>query len=142
VRSTGSASHVSALSDRARGLGLDWTDAGLKRDGQILPLPGEEEVYRTLGLPLIAPELREALGEIEAAAAGRLPKLVEEKDIKGFLHCHSNYSDGTSTAHDWAVAARAAGYAYAASPTTARLPRTRADCPPTTSPSSTRKSTR
>ncbi len=112
VRSTGSAGHVGALADRAQGLGLEWTDAGLKRDGHVLPLAHEADVYRALGLPFIAPELREARGEIEAAAAGRLPTLVDETDIKGFLHCHSNYSDGTSTAHDWAVAARAGGYAY------------------------------
>jgi DNA polymerase (family 10) len=112
VRSTGSEEHLRALAALAASRGLEWTDEGLKKDGKTLPLPREEDVYQALGLSFIPPELREARGEVEAAAAGKLPKLVEERDIKGFLHCHSNYSDGTSTVRDWAVAGRSAGYAY------------------------------
>jgi DNA polymerase (family 10) len=112
VRSTGSASHVEALAARARGLGLEWSDTGLKRGGREVPAPREEDVYQALKLPCIAPELREAAGEVEAAAAGKLPSLVEERDIKGLLHCHSDYSDGTSTIRDWAAAGSKAGFAY------------------------------
>ncbi|MGH7530723.1 MAG: PHP domain-containing protein, partial [Gemmatimonadales bacterium] len=72
----------------------------------------EESVYRTLGLPWIPPELREGTGEVEAAAAGALPHLVAADDLKGFLHCHSDYSDGSTTIAEWAQACRAAGYAW------------------------------
>ncbi len=104
IRATGSAEHLAQLAERARSRGLAW-------DGGI---PGCEEadVYRELGLSLIPAELREGQGEIEAAAAGTLPALVERSDLAGFLHCHTNYSDGTSTVAEWADACRAAGYHY------------------------------
>jgi DNA polymerase (family 10) len=104
IRATGSAEHVQQLAARAGALGLNW-DAGL---------PGSEEsdVYQWLGLPLIPPELREAAGEIDAAAVGALPRLIERDDLRGFLHCHTTYSDGNSSIAEWADACRAAGYDY------------------------------
>jgi DNA polymerase (family 10) len=99
IRATGSAEHVAQL--EARGLprdGREWSD--------------EAAVYRAAGLPWIAPELREGMGELEAAAAGKLPVLIEQKDLKGFVHCHTNYSDGTTTVHEWTDACRAAGYEW------------------------------
>ena len=66
----------------------------------------EEEVYRALGLPYIPPEIREDSGEIEAARAGTLPALVELADIRGDLHCHSNYSDGAATLEEIAAAGK------------------------------------
>jgi len=98
VRATGSADHVAQLEARFTGA-----------PGSC---PDEETVYRAAGLPWIAPELREGMGEIEAAAAGRLPRLLEQRDLKGFLHCHTNYSDGTTTVAEWAAACRAAGYEW------------------------------
>jgi DNA polymerase (family 10) len=97
VRATGSAGHLAQLEPRLTGTG---------------PWPDEESVYRAAGLPWIPPELREGMGEIDAAAAGRLPRLLEQRDLKGFLHCHTNYSDGTTTVAEWADAARAAGYEW------------------------------
>ncbi len=72
----------------------------------------EEEVYRMLGLPYIPPEIREDSGEIEAARGGELPTLVEIGDIRGDLHCHSNYSDGAATLEEIAAAAKKRGYSY------------------------------
>jgi DNA polymerase (family 10) len=112
VRATGSREHVQALAARAHALGLEWTGTGIERDGMPLPCLDEEEFYRTLGLAYIPPELREGRGEIEAAAQGALPRLIESRDVRGFLHCHSDYSDGSSTVRDWAVAAQDAGYEY------------------------------
>src|SRR4029079_5357324 len=74
----------------------------------------EAGVYEALGLPLIPPELREDTGEIEAAQSGRLPKLIELDDIKGDLHCHTNWTDGTQTLDEMAKAAKARGYQYMA----------------------------
>jgi DNA polymerase (family 10) len=70
------------------------------------------DAHRALGLAEIPPELREGLGEIEAAAAGSLPVLLETGQLRGLLHCHTNYSDGSNTVEEIARACRAAGYSY------------------------------
>ena len=74
----------------------------------------EAEVYEIVGLPWIPPELREDHGEIEAAAAGRLPDLVTVEDLRGDLHLHSDWSDGRAPLEDMVEAARALGYDYLA----------------------------
>jgi DNA polymerase (family X) len=102
IRATGSAAHVAALEARAR-------DGGISLSAQF---PDEPSVYRALGLAWVPPELREGSGELDAAAGGRLPRLVEQRDLRGLLHCHSNYSDGTVTIAEWAAACRAAGYEW------------------------------
>jgi len=104
IRATGSEAHLAELEARARARGVVLEPG--------TPFPGEDSVYRALGLAWIAPELREGAGEIDAAAAGRLPTLVEQADLRGLLHCHTNYSDGTSTVAEWAQACRAAGYEW------------------------------
>jgi DNA polymerase (family 10) len=104
IRATGNGDHLAQLAARALERSLSW-EGGI--DGA-----DEAEVYRALGLPLIPAELREGQGEVEAAARGVLPVLVERSDLKGFLHCHTNYSDGTSTIAEWADACQAAGYGY------------------------------
>ena len=92
------------------------SDAHLLRLGALGSRVGatEEDVYARLGMPWIAPELREDTGEIEAALSGQLPNLVSEADLKGDLHCHTNWTDGVATLEDMALAARARGYAYMA----------------------------
>lgn len=112
LHATGSEEHLTALKGRAAACGLTWSDHGLLRDGAPLAAPTEADVYRTLGLPFIPPELREGQDEVAAAAAGRLPCLVERRDIRGFLHCHSDYSDGANSVREWAAACRGAGYSY------------------------------
>ena len=74
----------------------------------------EEEVYKALGLAWIPPELRENLGEIEMAAEGRVPELVELKQIRGDLHMHTTETDGRASLEEMADAARALGYEYVA----------------------------
>src|SRR5574340_471718 len=74
----------------------------------------EEEMYAALGLPTMPPEMREDQGEIEAAKAGKLPKLIEESDLRGDLHAHSNWSDGAESIEEMARAAKARGYEYLA----------------------------
>ena len=112
VRATGNAAHLAGLATRATAKGLTWGDNGLSKGSKPLSAPTEEAVYAALGLGLVPPELREGLGEVDAAAEGRLPVLIEPSDLKGFLHCHSGYSDGTSSIVEWARAAKSAGYAY------------------------------
>src|SRR6266853_1748796 len=86
--------------------------AGVLRVESAGAFPDEPSVYRALGLAWVPPELREGTGELEAAAGDRLPHLVEQGELRGFLHCHSNYSDGTVTTAAWAAACRTAGYEW------------------------------
>src|SRR5439155_24208559 len=72
----------------------------------------EHDVYAALGLPWIAPELREDQGEIEAGLEGDLPRLISVDDLRGDLHCHTNWTDGTASLEEMASAARARGYQY------------------------------
>ena len=72
----------------------------------------EEDIYRSLGLPFIEPELREGRGEIERALKGNLPKLVTDNDLRGILHCHTDASDGTETLETMAKATRERGFDY------------------------------
>jgi DNA polymerase (family 10) len=113
---TGSRSHVERLETLARGRGWSLSAYGLEDEatGRLLEQTKEAAIYERLGLPWIPPELREDQGEIEAGLTGRLPRLVELKDIKGDLHTHTNWTDGTDTLEDMARAARDRGYQYMA----------------------------
>jgi DNA polymerase (family 10) len=113
---TGSKEHNVALRDAAVRKGLHVSEYGLVDDatGVTHRCATETEVYALLGLEYIEPELRENRGELEAAAAGKLPELIELGDLKGDLHCHTTASDGTASIEQMAVAARDAGYEYLA----------------------------
>ena len=113
VQATGSPEHLAGLAERARESGYALDGAALWKGSSFVATADEESFYRQLGLAPIPPELREGMGEIEAAANGTLPRLVEREDLKGLLHCHTNYSDGTSTVEQLALACQAAGYSYA-----------------------------
>ena len=113
---TGSARHNVELRERAVGMGLSVSEHGITEveSGHVERCATEEEVYDRLGLAYIEPELREGGGEIAAAAAGRLPDLLQPDDIRGDLHCHTTLSDGRNSLREMAEAARARGYAYLA----------------------------
>ncbi len=113
---TGSARHNVVLRERAVAQGLSVSEHGITHveSGRVRRCATEEEVYAELGLAYIEPELREGRGEIEAAAEGRLPRLVEAADIRGDLHCHTTLSDGHDSLGEMAEAALARGYAYLA----------------------------
>jgi DNA polymerase (family 10) len=112
VQATGSEQHLDELAKHASERGFSLAGAALWRGSEFVPTPDEERLYGALGLPLVAPELREGQGEVAAAARGELPRLLEIGDLRGFLHCHTSYSDGSNTAEQLAVACRAAGYQY------------------------------
>lgn len=112
VQATGSEAHLQALAAYADARGFNLSGAALWRGSEFVPTPSEARLYGALGLAEIPPELREGTGEIEAAAAGTLPCLVARSDLRGFLHCHTTYSDGSNTVEELALACRAAGYEY------------------------------
>lgn len=111
---TGSKAHNIAVRRLAQERGLKINEYGVFRGEQRIAGETEESVYRTVGLPFISPELREDRGEIEAARAGRLPRLIELNDLKGDLHAHTRATDGHNSLQEMAQAAQALGFEYLA----------------------------
>ena len=108
---TGSKQHHVKLRGIARDKGLSISEYGLARldGGAPLQPESEEALYGMLGLQPVPPELREDLGELELAAKRELPQLVAQPDIRGFVHCHSTWSDGKATIEEMVRAAGALG---------------------------------
>ncbi len=125
ARATGNEAHLELLRSRARERGLALGGSGLRRAGAAgttadgasieetgVPCPDEAAVFAALGLAFIPPELREGGDEVARAAAGPLPRLVERGDLRGLLHCHTTYSDGTDAVAELAEACRGLGYGW------------------------------
>jgi DNA polymerase (family 10) len=113
---TGSKEHNVALRGRANELGWTLNEYALTalKGGKVVAGKSEAEIYSKLKLEYIEPELREMTGEIEAAEHGKLPKLVELRDIRGDLQMHTTASDGRNSIEEMGEAARALGYEYIA----------------------------
>jgi len=111
---TGSKAHNIAIRRIAQDKGFKMNEYGVFDGDRRIAGETEESVYGAIGLPWIAPELREDRGEVEAALAGTLPQLIELSDLRGDLHAHSKASDGHNTIREMAKAAQAAGLEYVA----------------------------
>jgi DNA polymerase (family X) len=113
---TGSKEHNVSVRTRAVKMGLKLSEYGLFRAEDDSRVAGEteEEVYKALGLAWIPPELRENAGEIEAAAEGRIPELIELRHIRGDIHMHTTETDGRASLEEMAEAAKNLGYEYVA----------------------------
>jgi DNA polymerase (family 10) len=111
---TGSKAHNVALRSLARERGLKLNEYGLFRGERRLAGATEAEVYAALGLQFVPPELREDAGEVEAARAGRLPKLIEPGDLRGDLQVQTDWTDGAASIEEMVAAARALGLEYIA----------------------------
>ena len=122
---TGSKEHNVLMRQRALASGLSMSEWGLvpaegegtakekaESAGRPTAIRTEEELFRALGLDFIPPELREGRGELEAAEAGGLPRLLEEGDIRGVFHNHTTESDGHNTLEEMVAAAEKLGFAY------------------------------
>jgi DNA polymerase (family 10) len=114
VHFTGNADHNIGLRGRALDRGWSLSEKGFKvlESGELLLEADEADVYARLGLPWIPPELREGDGEIAAALAGTLPRLVTAQEVRGDTHTHSNWTDGVDTIEVMARAARDRGLEY------------------------------
>ena len=111
-RATGSASHVEEMNVLAKSQGFEISGNALTKNGKSVPLKDEDALFRALDLQVIPPELREGMGEIEAAARQELPNLLTYDDLRGALHCHTEYSDGTASIREMAEAAKERGWDY------------------------------
>jgi DNA polymerase (family X) len=111
---TGSRAHVGHLQAKAQRIGLSLADGALANKGIPVACASEDELYRILDLPFIAPELREGADEIAAAEKRALPRLISDGHIRGDLHMHSSWSDGRDTIEDMVLASRQLGYEYIA----------------------------
>ena len=111
---TGSKAHNIEIRRLAQERKLKISEYGVFKGAKRIAGDSEESVYRAVGLPWIAPELRENRGEIEAARAGKLPKLVEFADLRGDLHAHTKATDGHNSLREMAQAARRHGFEYLA----------------------------
>ncbi|MDH5501708.1 MAG: DNA polymerase/3'-5' exonuclease PolX [Gammaproteobacteria bacterium] len=109
---TGSKAHNIALRKAGIKKNLKINEYGVFRNKKRIAGATETSVYEAIGLPVMPPELRENRGELEAARAGRLPRLILLEDIRGDLHCHSNATDGNCTVQEMAEAAVQLGYEY------------------------------
>ena len=111
---TGSKAHNVRIRERAVRAGLKLNEYGLfdAKTGDLLAAETEEKVYERLGLPYIEPTLREDRGEVEAALAGELPKVLQLKDLRGDLHTHTNLTDGLAPLDEMLQTAATLGYAY------------------------------
>jgi DNA polymerase (family X) len=109
---TGSEAHLKSLRGLAEGRGWTLDAAGLRQGTRLIAADSEEGIYAALGLPFIAPELRESGTEVQRALAGQLPTLVRQEDLHGVLHAHTVESDGADTLEDMVAAAHGRGYAY------------------------------
>jgi DNA polymerase (family 10) len=111
---TGSKAHNVKMRELAKKRDLKLSEYGLFANEEAIAGETEESIFEALGLQYIPPELREDAGEIEAALAGSLPHLVTQADIRGDLHCHTNYSDGSMPLTEVLREAEALGYEYIA----------------------------
>jgi DNA polymerase (family 10) len=107
---TGSKDHNVRMRERAIEQGLSLNEYALTKDGKAVAGATEQEVFEKLGLAWVPPELREDRGELKLAEAGRLPDLIDLKDIKAELHTHTTASDGRWSIRDLALAAADRGF--------------------------------
>ena len=113
---TGSKAHNVSLRQRALKMGYTLSEWSLARldDNSVVAAAEEQEIYAALGMDWIPPEMRENLGEIEAAVGHALPRLIEERDLRGDVHMHTHETDGRNSIREMAEAAFAVGYSYIA----------------------------
>jgi DNA polymerase (family 10) len=109
---TGSKDHNVRLRSRAVDRGLHISEYAVTGSAGPLEIRSEEDVYRALDMVYVPPEMREDRGEVEASIAGKLPDLIELGDLRGALHAHTKYSDGSNTIEEMARAAETAGLSY------------------------------
>ncbi|MGK7344347.1 MAG: DNA polymerase/3'-5' exonuclease PolX [Candidatus Nitrospinota bacterium M3_3B_026] len=109
---TGSREHNTIMRTLAKSKGMKMNEYGLFKGEKLLACADETAIFKKLGLSYIPPELREGLSEVEDAGKGKTPELIEQKDLKGLFHVHTEYSDGLNTVEQVARACMERGYSY------------------------------
>lgn len=109
---TGSKEHNTALRHIAKKEGIKVNEYGIFKGDQLIKCSDEKDIFKVFGMDYIVPELRENNGELEAARNHQLPYLVEDSDIKGIIHIHTTYSDGSNTIEEMVKYAIDKGFSY------------------------------
>ncbi|MCB0271391.1 MAG: DNA polymerase/3'-5' exonuclease PolX [Bdellovibrionales bacterium] len=109
---TGSKEHNTLIRSRAKKMGLKVSEWGVFKGERKLKIQSEKDLFQTLDLAFVEPEMREGTQEIELAEKGKLPNLISEKDIKGIFHMHTTYSDGKNSLIEMVQACVDKGYDY------------------------------
>ena len=109
---TGSAEHNIAMRSLAQKQGIKVSEWGLFKGDKLIPCKDETAIFAKLGMQFVPPELREDAGEIEAAQANKIPELIDAKEVRGVLHCHSTFSDGANSIREMAEECRRLGFQY------------------------------
>ena len=109
---TGSQAHNVAVRQVAIRAGLKLSEYGLFRGDELIASATEDDVYAALGMDWVPPPMREDTGEVEAGIKGQIPALVQEKEIRGDLHTHTNLTDGVASLEEMIRQAEPKGYAY------------------------------
>lgn len=110
--STGSAEHNVAMRSHALKLGIKMSDYGLFKGKKLIRCKDETEIFAALGMAYVPPEMRENMGEIEAALRDGIPELITKEDLRGVLHCHSTHSDGANSLREMAAGSKKLGFEY------------------------------
>lgn len=109
---TGSAEHNIAMRGLAQKMGIKVSEHGLFKNDKLIPCKDEAAIFAALGMQYVPPELREDMGEIEAALNKEIPDLITPRDLRGVLHCHSTHSDGANSIKEMAEACQKLGFEY------------------------------
>ncbi len=109
---TGSKEHNTALRHIAKQQGIKMNEYGLFKDEELIKCKDEEDIFKVFGMSYIPPELRENNGELEEALEGGIPELVTVGDLRGIIHVHSNYSDGSNSIEELVLYCKEKGYSY------------------------------
>jgi len=109
---TGSKEHNTAMRSMAKKIDIKMNEYGLFKDKALIKCKSEEEIFKVFGMDYIPPELRENIGELEAAKNKKIPKLLDVKDIKGLFHFHTNRSDGNMTLENACNELKKMGFEY------------------------------
>ena len=111
-RLTGSEEYFSAIADHANEMGYEIKSNYLHKNGSRINIALEEDIFKELGLQYIPPELRESSKAVEAARNNKIPKLIDHSDLRGMIHCHSDWSDGKNTIREMALRSKELGFEY------------------------------
>lgn len=109
---TGSEKYIESFNKLAEDSGISISESGVYKNGELIHISSEEQLYKEIGISYVPPELRENPAILEKAKNRNMPELIKHSDLKGMLHCHSTWSDGKNSIREMALASKDLGFEY------------------------------